>query len=418
MTDVTPPEDAEPPEDITDDGGEADPGSRKKPSRWPAVLIGLATIIAIVSVFSVWLRTQLLDTDEWVDLSGELLEEPEVQEALSEYLIETVYEETDVVSALEEQLPPDLEGLASVAAGALRGPLTDGVERLLASDQVLELWESANRIAHQTLVNILRDETTEAVSTSGGEVALDLKPIVSEVAQTLGLSGSRVAELPEDAGRIVIFESDELANVQEAVEVLEFLAWLLVVLVVALYALAVYLARGRRMAVLRNVGWSVAAVGLIVLIVQAITVRGLVDAIVEDPGNASVADVTATVATGLLRQMAWSAIIYGVLIVLFTSLLGEHRWAVATRRALAPALNASTGAVVGGTAILILLLYWWSPGRAFEGWTTALILVALVIGAIATLRAKTQREFPDTSFDDVIGRSQPEGEEAELPGGS
>jgi hypothetical protein len=381
-------------------------------------LIGLAAIIAIVSMFSVWLRTQLLDTDEWVDLSGELLQEIEIQEALADYLVEAVYEETDVVGALEEQLPPDLEGLAAVAAGALRGPLTDGVEKLLASDQVLELWESANRIAHQTLVNVLRDETTEAVSTSGGEIALDLKPIVSEVAQTLGLSGSRVAELPEDAGRIVIFESDELADIQEAVEVFDFLAWLLAVLVVALYALAVYLARGRRMAVLRNVGWSLAAVGLIVLIVQAVAMRRLVDAIVQDPGNASVADVTTTVATGLLRQMAWSAIIYGVLIVLFTSLLGEHRWAVATRRVLAPALNASTGAVVGGTAILILLLFWWSPGRAFEGWTTAIILVALVIGAVATLRAKTQQEFPDTSLDDVTGRSQPEGEEAELPGGN
>jgi hypothetical protein len=410
--------DATPPEDIADDGDETSKGARKKPSRWPAVLIGLATIIAIVSVFSVWLRTQLLDTDEWVDLSGELLQEIEIQEALADYLVETVYEETDVVGALEEQLPPDLEGLAAVAAGALRGPLTDGVEKLLASDQVLELWESANRIAHQTLVNVLRDETTEAVSTSGGEIALDLKPIVSEVAQTLGLSGSRVAELPEDAGRIVIFESDELADIQEAVEVFDFLAWLLAVLVVALYALAVYLARGRRMAVLRNVGWSLAAVGLIVLIVQAVAMRRLVDAIVQDPGNASVADVTTTVATGLLRQMAWSAIIYGVLIVLFTSLLGEHRWAVATRRVLAPALNASTGAVVGGTAILILLLFWWSPGRAFEGWTTAIILVALVIGAVATLRAKTQQEFPDTSLDDVTGRSQPEGEEAELPGGN
>ncbi|MGI9603191.1 MAG: hypothetical protein ACR2QE_14990, partial [Acidimicrobiales bacterium] len=364
-----------------------------KPSRWPAILIGLATVVAILSALTVWGRTQALDTDEWVGLSTELLEQEEVQQAVSNYLVNVLYEEGDVTAGLEERFPDDFKGFAGPLAGALRGPLTDGVERLLSSDAFQDTWEATNREAHETMVAILRDETREGISTADGVVALELRPLVINVGESFGISGDRLEGIPEDAGRIVIFESDELDTVQQAVKVLDFLTWFLIVLLVALYALAVYLARGRRMRVLRNVGWSLTAVGIILLVARTLAVRALVDAIVNEPSNRATADTVATVATGLLRQVGWSALIYGLLIVAFTALMGDHRWAVAARRMLAPALNASTGAVIGGTVILLLLLAWWSPGRAFEGWTTALILVGLVVGAIAALRARTQREF-------------------------
>ena len=76
---------------------------------------------------------------------------------------------------------------------------------------------------------------------------------------------------------------------------------------------------------------------------------------------------------------------------------------MAARRTPAPALNASTGAVIGGTVMLLLVVLWWSPGRAFAGWTTGLILIAMIVGAIATVRARTRRDFPDTTFDDLVG---------------
>lgn len=370
-------------------------------SRLPTVLVGVATVLAILTVFTVWGRTQALDTDEWVTLSTELLDEPEVQQALSEQLVEALYDDGDVVAGLEELLPEDLEGLAGAVAGALRGPLTDGVEQLLDSDRFQALWETANRTAHETLVSILRDETREGISTSDGVVALELNSLVVAIGESLGLSEDRLSQIPDDAGRIVIFESDELDAVQTLVEILEFMAWFLFVLIVAMYAFAVWVAKGRRLRVLRNIGWSLAGVGVVVLAARAIAVRALVDAIVEDPGSRSSIDVVASVATALLRQLGWSLMIYGLLIVLFTSLLGDRGWAVATRRVLAPALNASTGAIVGGTVMLLLVLWWWSPARVFAGWTTGLTLIALISGAVAALRSSTQREFPDTTFDDI-----------------
>ena len=370
-------------------------------SRLSNVIIALTTILAIVSVFSVWARTQLLDTDEWVSLSTELAEQPEVQDAVATYLVEQVYADGNVTAGLEQALPEDLSGLAGPLAGVIRGPLTDSVTVLLASEQFQQLWAATNRQAHEALVSLLRGEDVAALTTSDGEVTLELRPLVLAAGATIGLSDDRLDQIPPDAGRIVIFESDELDSVQQVVEVFEWLAWFLFVLVVALYAIAVFLAPGRRLTALRNVGLSLVAVGVIILAARAIAVRTVIDTIVEDPSGRPTADAVLTVGTSLLRQQGWSAIIYGLLFVGFATLLGRRRWATATRHVVAPAFNASAGAVFGGTAVALLLLIWWSPGRAFNGWTTGLVLIALVVGAVAAMRAQTLREFPDASVGEV-----------------
>ena len=383
----------------SDDDAPSAPEPRR--SRLPGILVAVATVIALVSVTSTWVRVQALDTDEWVSLSSELLEEPEVQAALSAYLVDQLYAELDVAGEMESILPESLKGLAGPVAAAVRSPAVSGVDRLLDSPRLAALWTEANRVTHQTIVNILRDETRTGISTADGVVTLELGELMRAIGEDLGLSGALLDKAPEGAGQIVLFESDALEAAQKGVAVLDFVSWFLFVLVVGLYALAVYLAPGDRARVVRNIGLGLIIAGVIILLIRAITVQATVDAIVENPSNESVARVTAYVFTGLLGQMAWSGIIYGVVFVLFSALLGDHPWAVATRRTLAPATNASAAALAGGTVVLVLLLVLWSPGRAFKGWTTALVLIALVVGAVLALRARTQREFPEASFSDV-----------------
>jgi hypothetical protein len=370
------------------------------PSRWPGVLVVAASIMLILATSAVWVRVQLLDTDIWVETSSKLLNEPTVKEAVSVHLIDVVYEETDVVAGLQEGLPFELEGLAAPLAGALRDPLAGGAEQILSSDRFQDLWQGANRAGHETLVAVLRDEAGNGVSTSDGVVALELKPLVVEVAQTQGLSASLLEELPDDAGRVVIFESDELAAVQTTVAVLEFLAWVLLAMVVGLYAAALYLAAGRRIALTRNIGWSLITVGLLIVIGRAIALRRLLDAMFEDPGSRRLADATAAVATVLLEEMGWALVIYGLFFVAFTALLGDHHWALTARRAVAPILNSSAAAVVGATVLLLLFVVWLNPGQAFDRWITAFILSGLIVAAVTALSVSTRTEFPEGSIAD------------------
>jgi hypothetical protein len=83
---------------------------RAGPTRWPSFLVGLPTVLTIVSVFTVWTRSQILDNDEWVDLSTELIDQPEVREALAVYHVDTLYEQGNLTAGATERLPRTSRG--------------------------------------------------------------------------------------------------------------------------------------------------------------------------------------------------------------------------------------------------------------------------------------------------------------------
>ena len=68
------------------------------------------------------MKRQALDTDNWVSASSEMLEDPTIRAALSEYLVNELYQAVDVKAQLAEQLPDQFQGLAGPLAGALREP--------------------------------------------------------------------------------------------------------------------------------------------------------------------------------------------------------------------------------------------------------------------------------------------------------
>ena len=364
--------------------------------------MALATVLAVVSALTTWVKTQALDNDEWVEASTELLDNAEIREAVAVYLVDQLYTNVDLTAQLQSRLPDSLDALAPTLTGALRAPATEAVERLLASDRFRTLWENANRAAHEVLVNVLRDETRPSVDVTDGAVVLDLGVIVQAVGENIGIPQAALDRLPESAGRITIFESDQLKQAQTGVRVLDFLSWFLFIVVVALYAAAVYLARGRRITVLRNVGLCLIGAGVVVLVARRVSTRAAIDAFIDDPSQQSLATIASNIATSLLREIGWAGIVYGVVIVLFATLLGAGRWSTAARRLVAPALNASPVVVAAGTVVLLLLVYWWSPGRVFERWVSAVTFVVLFALAVFVLRRRTMAEFPDTGVGDAV----------------
>lgn len=370
-------------------GGDATIGPR-----WlPGLLVVLATLLAVVTTLTTWTRTQALDTDQWVEVSGDLLNEPEVQEALAVFLADELYTAVDITGELESLLPSDLSGLAGPLAGALRGPTTDGIEKIIASSAFQSVWQDSNRRAHEVAVRILRDESTlDSVSTSDGAIVLDLNTAVVNLGEAVGIPQSALDRLPEDVGQITILKSDELSAAQNAVKVLDFTSWFLFVVVVGMYVAAVYLAVGRRRQMLQSVGISLVVGGAVLLVIRQVGIRTSVNTFVQDATNKPLAELVGSVLTELLRQMAWTGVVYGLLIIGFSILIGPYRWAVAFRRWAAGVAD-STAALVGISIGAVLLLLWWSPARAFDRWTTAFVLVALVIGAIYTLVLTGRQEL-------------------------
>lgn len=354
-------------------------------------LIVAASVIAVIAALTTWVRRQMLDEQAWRNAGAELIAEPQVREALSVYLVNELYANVDVSGELRSRLPTDLQGLAGPVSGVLRQGATDAVERLLEAPRVQDLFVDASSLAQQKLVNVLEDKTGHGISTGDGTVTLDLRDVLIQLGQDLGISQTTLDRIPADAGVITIMHSDQLATAQTAVKALKVLSAALFVLVLAMYALAIYLARGHRRATLRNIGWAFVIVGLLVLIARRGAGNYAVDALTP-PTTQDVAHRVFLIGSEILSDIGWAAIAYGVVIIAGAVLAGPTRYATAVRGRLAPVLNDRPGMVWAGVGCAFLLLVLWGPTHALTTLWGVVLLGALLAAGVVALRSETLRE--------------------------
>ncbi len=370
-------------------------------------LIVLASLIAITSALTTWVHRQMLDEQSWRNASARLIEDPQVRSAVSVYVVDQLYDNVDVAAALSDRLPPDLKGLAAPAATALRQPATDAVARLLDGPRVQQLFIDASSEAQQKLVNVLEDKTGHGITTGNGDVTLDLSQLARELAADLGFSQSAIDRIPPDTGKLTVMRSDQLAAAQSAVQGVRVLSTVLLVLVLVLYALAVYLAPGERRPTLRNVGWALMVVGLVLLVARRFAGRYVIDAL-TNPSSENAGREAWLIGSSILAEIGWAAIIYGAVVVVGSVFAGPTKPATSVRRSVAPVLNeqpAITWAIAGGAFLLLAL---WGPTHALRvAWGIAL-LGALLAAGIAAIRHQTLREFPGLAAQPPIRQAAPE----------
>jgi hypothetical protein len=73
------------------------------------ILVVAASVLAFLAIFTSWIDRQVLDTDEWVDTSGRLLEDEEISDAIALYAVDQLYANVDVAKSLKKRLPEDLQ---------------------------------------------------------------------------------------------------------------------------------------------------------------------------------------------------------------------------------------------------------------------------------------------------------------------
>ncbi len=366
-------------------------------------LIVIASVLAFFAIFALWANRQLLDTDNWAQTSSELLEREAIRTQIAGFLVDELYANVDVQSELEqvfeEVLKPQRAAvLAGPAAGGLRSVAEDAANRLLQRPRPQKVWEEANRRAQLRLVEAI-EGGGDALSTSGGEVTLDLKALFSQTQSNLGVGGRVEQRLPASASQIVLLQSDQLALAQDALWVLKALPIVLVVLAVALFALGVYLARGRRREALRACGIGLLFAGAGSLVAAALVGNAVVDALATTESVRPAAEDAWDVGTSFLGQAAEAAIAYGAVIVIAAWLAGPTGWAVGTRRQLAPYLREPRWAW-GVFGVVVLGLLAWAPTPALRQVVPALALIGLLALGVEALRRQTAREFPDAQRSD------------------
>jgi Short C-terminal domain len=406
----------------------AEPRSEDRPARPHRVLVAtlfvLATLIGFAGAFAVWVNRQALNTDNWATTSGKLLANKQIDDALGTYLVNELFSNVDVASELRTRLPTQLQALAGPAAGGLQQLANRAAPQLLARPRVQDAWVQANRAAHKELLRVINGGGP-VVSTKSGDVTLNLHTLVSQLAATLGvqsqvaaaqskLQGSTGAKvrgaaqqklgltLPPSSGQLVIMRSNQLKTAQNIASAIKSLAIVLPLLALALFALAVWLARGRRRRALRTTGWCFIAVGVLLLLIRRVVGNEIVDSLVKVQSNKPAVHEVWNIATSLLYAIAVALIAYGIVILVAAWLAGPTRPARFLRHALAPTLRDRPDVAYGAVGGLLLLVVLWGPTPAFRQVIPIVLFIALLALGVTMLRRETELEFPDAQQGDAL----------------
>jgi hypothetical protein len=411
MTELTPDERAELQRLRRDEAARA--GRRGvRVSRWigAVVVLMVAAVLGSLAVVATYMRSEVLDTNTYVETVAPLGSDPTVRTAVAARLADEIVVRSDVeglANQLADRLvtegaPARVTDLVGPLVGGLRSFLNTKLSELMATPRFEQAWQNINRVGHQGLVTALTGGQGQFVSSQGNTVTVDLGELLSLAKQQLVAEGFSVfGKIPDVSIPYTLVESDQLPKVRTYTKLLNsigtWLPWVALVLLVG----GVLLAPNRRRGIVLG--------ALLLAGAGALTLAGVTAArtyyVDNLPSGVRSPEAVEAVITTVLRYLMASlqTLIVAALILAVGALLaGPSAVAVGFRRlvnrgldALAVLLRrAGTWAVRTGQALaaaaqplrigivvlaVVLLIAANRPGIPAVLWTTAAVLVVLVV---------------------------------------
>jgi hypothetical protein len=354
----------------------------------------------VLSVFAIWTRNQIADTDRYVRTVAPLASEPAIQTALVDRVT------TELSAFLDENVAREgLTDRGSFLAAPLADLLVqfvhDTAQEFVTSPEFPVLWEEINRAAHPVVSAVLMGEGTESVSTDQGQITLDIAPLITEVLNRLSARGLNIVDrIPVDRlnTTFVIYESQDLADIQSIVSLIEELAyWLPIVALVSLVGAVIFSVSRRRTII--HAGLGLAATMAILVILLAFARSWTIDHLSPDV-NTDAATVFFETIGRYLRAAIRILILVGLVVAALAFLIRPGDWVSQERKEAIrqPVRNAwhavearfsgvgswvnahYVALLIGIGVVCCLLATIWDPlstGRA------AAILLILVVGCAA-----------------------------------
>src|SRR5215217_5767091 len=165
------------------------PPPRRGRFRWRSlfavILIVLGCVLAPVAGIAAWTNNQVSNTDRFVRSISPLIEDPDVQNRITDRVTDTIFQYVDVqgiaddgVNALVDQGLPVRVGdrlltLTPTLASAVTGFVHDKVAELVASPAFVAAWNQALAVAHRQMNAVLSGDS-KSIVIRGDSVFLDL----------------------------------------------------------------------------------------------------------------------------------------------------------------------------------------------------------------------------------------------------
>jgi hypothetical protein len=408
------------------------PGSLR---RW---LVGALVVVfalgLLITATTTWLHRTLLNTDQYVQTVAPIIKDPEVTQALSEYLAQQLITAVDMQQRTEDALPPKASFLAAPVTQATQDFIAKETDKMLQTDQAYNAWVKINTVVHEKLVGLLRGDN-KYTYISGDSVYINTIPLITQVIAWIesrlpGALGDRLnlaeiaaispdtppdeaiaqlstainRQLPEDFGQITLAKSDRIAQAQRTVRIFDAVTVLLWVFCVILLAVILWLSPNRRRTLLQLGIAVVVALVAVRVISNQLQERLYADLAQTDSLGSNVAGDTIRAALGSLRGWATWFLVGGIVVAVAAYLAGKPRWAGSavnttgrfvtqgTER-LKVGVPASAWAaehvdglrLAGVVAMLVVLLFITSSGTAIIVTLVLLVLYELLVSWLAAL---------------------------------
>lgn len=242
------------------------------------VLVIVTALFLNFSVAAIWVKRNVVNTDVWVAKTTEFVQTESVRNDIANRVSTEIFAQANVEQTLAEVLPPRVEGLAAPLTKTLQDKTTAEVEKIMQSDQFVQIWENANRSAHAGIIQSLEaaGDPSVAVPTDNlmyiqdDTLLLNLRPVIDAVKARLvdnGLDFVGKINIVKSGPTIQVTKIENMQSVLMAFNLINKTAALLPVLALVSAFGALLLARRKRV-VLMAIGLTTAL--LMVLNVQAI----------------------------------------------------------------------------------------------------------------------------------------------------
>jgi len=307
-----------------------------------ALLIVLGCVITAGASVTVWLKSVALNTDTFVATVGPLSSNQAVALAIGDFAVDALFEEINAEQEVADALPEEAGFLAAPLVGAIENFSRDVAAEVISSDVFSAIWTTAIRLAHETALSLLRDEGG-LFYISKGEVTIDLSDLLGTVQDRLASTGLAFLEdlpISEDSGKIVVYQAAQLAQIQQALTILDRAGIILPLLALVAFGVALWVSLWRRRTLL-YIGAGLSVTMALSLAILA-RVRSQVVAEVSSELYRTAVEAVWEIVLGSLIGQTILLLVIGLAIAAGAFLAGPDRRAVAVRTAVGDFMNNST----------------------------------------------------------------------------
>jgi hypothetical protein len=225
---------------------------------WRRFLVGFLVVVVCVltpvALTTVWLRSTLLDNDQFVSTLAPLADDPAVQQALANRVTNALINGTDLEAKIKDALPQRAKPAAPfIAGGAQQFVQTISLD-LIQSDRFQHLWDEMLRRSHSQVVAVLQGKGSDRISTKNGQIVLRVGPVAQKVLAQVQQRTDLFDNVDTTSlnQQIVLADSEDLRTAQGAVDFFNSITYILPIVLLVLLAIAIWLSGNRRRTILRT----------------------------------------------------------------------------------------------------------------------------------------------------------------------